>query len=101
MSAPHDHQIADQKRYFYLTRNLYRKIPDHEVRKRFWTGQPTFVFQVDALVRDGKPIDNKTILTAMENTYEIMHGDKEFAQESGFCFGMARNSINRVRRTLQ
>lgn len=100
MSDPQT-QIADQKRYFYLTMNLYRKIPDKEVQKRFWVGQPMFVFQVDAMVRNGRPIDNQTILTAMENTYNIMRDDKEFAKNSGFWFGTARNSINRVRRTIQ
>lgn len=94
-------QTTDQRRYRYLTKKLYQQIPDREVRKRFWIDQPMFVMQVDAMIRKGNAIDNNTILSAMENTYDIMLHDKAFAEESGFWFGTAKNSINRTRRTIQ
>lgn len=97
MSESHIPQTADQKRYGYL----YRMIADKPVVTKFWLNQPLFLHWIRRAEMEGIEIDRKTILCAMEKTYEAMDQNKELAKKSDFWFGTARNSINRVRRTLQ
>lgn len=87
----------EQKRYWYL----YRMISKKPVVSKFWLNQPVFLNWVRIAEIDGVVIDRKTILSAMEKTYETMANDVKLAKESDFWFSMARNSINRIRRTLQ
>lgn len=80
---------------------LFRKIPERNLLKRFWIGQPVFVERVQKAIDGRAELNNEVIVNAMEETYEVMKNDKALAEASGFWFRTAKNSINRIRRTMQ